>query len=332
MITLALIPVLSLPPSISLAQVASAFDARTQYTIVNTRLMNKGVESIKWTSYRSGHLWRQGSRYGLPDKTVSVFYLRGLQKFVEIDEPQPPVEQEFRVDRLLRPSVKPKIERNVLWRGRRVHRFVIRDNYMNTDKQTFDQEVIVDPKTSLPIQMTIMRDSRQWGDVWDYSFGTPPASVFVPNIPKDAKVFDSRKLRKELPALLGKGPVGAFLLDESRRLVALVDPQAAPQGIESTLRVAGAEGSLSGQMVLDLAPWSRPSGRKGADGLFTIGGRKWRVYHFFLPVPYWPRVDGLRKRTTTTGKLTIGEKTLAVKDVPVRQVGNAINLLSAFSD
>jgi hypothetical protein len=42
MITLALIPVLSLPPSISLAQVASAFDARTQYTIVNTRLMNKG--------------------------------------------------------------------------------------------------------------------------------------------------------------------------------------------------------------------------------------------------------------------------------------------------
>ncbi|MEZ0326453.1 MAG: hypothetical protein ACAH95_11150 [Fimbriimonas sp.] len=327
MLTLALIPILSLPPTLSLGQVAQAFDARTQYTIVNTRLMNKGAESVKVTSYRDGSLWRRGSEFHLRDRSVMIRFLPKYLNYVMLDEPEAPEQHEFRVDRLLRPGVKPVFQKGVMWKGRRVNRFTIHDTYRSTTLQTFDQEVIVDPGTNLPIQMTIMRDSGAWGDVWDYSFATPPASAFVPRIPAGARVYDNRVLRRRLPELLSESQIGGLIVGEANSLLLLTDAAELPAGkVQVSLRLSGAEGQLNG----DFSDWpwlSRDPGVMRAEDGIQINGRKWRLARFFLPVPDWPRVNGLRQRKATSGTLTINGKPIRFENVPIVRVGDAMALL-----
>jgi hypothetical protein len=330
MISLALIPLFLAPPSLSLAQVARNQAQRDQYTIVNTRLLTSG-DSFKITSYRGGNLWRRQSTYGLADQTVGIFRQAPYWNFVIFDHPRPAPQEEFRVDKLLRKGEEPKVERNILWKGVRAHRFTIHTTYRSGGEQPYDQEVIVDAATNLPLYMKIMRDKAQWGDEWVYDFSKPDPSVFKVKIPEDAKRFDHRLIRKQLEASVAPGPIGAILVDESRRLVLLVDSTNREPILPTwSLRASGIDGALTGnvsQMLLIRQVGQVVRNR----GAITIGHRQWIPVSFFLPVDGWPKIAGIFPLQRSSGSLTTGKGKTEFKDVPVIRAGDLNGLLAPYA-
>jgi hypothetical protein len=321
--SVALVALLSAQPALSLAQVARAQGAHAQYTIVNTRIMGKGHANFKTSYYRDGKLWRRGAQFGLTDRTVTVRRHEPLYNFVELDDPRPPVEDDFRIDRLLRHHVKPKIERNVPWNGRQVDRFSLSLTYRAGKEETFDQEVIADPKTHLPIRMTIMRDSGKWGDVWDYNFEKPPSTVWEPQIDPKAKVYDNRKLRKELAKKLVDAPVAGVLLDEFYRVVLLMDPNSARPSLGNVgATIEGISPELTGSFV-------DASSSVGAHGQLTLGGRQLRAISVGLPYDRWSELRPLRAAAKASGQLTIGARQVSFSDVPVVRIGQSLSFLSS---
>jgi hypothetical protein len=317
----------SLPPSLSLAQVAKAFDHHTQYTITNTRILGNGTK-IKLVTYRDGSRWRFQDSFGLPDRTVTIVSPPSGAKLVLVDDRHEPRANEFRVERLLRPGAKGNYERNVLWNGRRVDRFTVNATYRDSGRtQTLDQVLIADPKTKLPIQMTIMRDSAKWGDVWDYQFGPPPESVFNVEIPASAAVYDHREQRRKLPSQLVNGQVGGMIVDENRQIWILTTANVSPWA-QVQVKLEGTPLTLKGRMSKTIELGAKPHlGEQAVLASLGISGREWHVAMVQLHAEK-PQLEPLWNQKLASGSLTMGDMNVTFKSVPVIRTGSGYSLLS----
>ncbi|MEA2554146.1 MAG: hypothetical protein QOJ65_2322 [Fimbriimonadaceae bacterium] len=327
-VTIALIATLTLRPAVSLAQVAAAFDAQEHYTITNTRLMNGGTERTKNSTYRDGPLWRSlMNEYGLEDKTLTIRHYPPVINYVLVDSRRDPPTIEFRIDRLLRQGATPTVERNVLWNGRRVDRFRLKDTYRNYKVETYDQEIIVDPKARLPIQMTVMRDNGQWGDVWDYDFRRPPVSVFHVEIPKDAKVYNLPSQRKKLTGDVAKNRVAELIVGDEGSAIVLARPTGNKMLWLAELKIDGVDQPLRGSSAAFVRVRKRVVGQPAT---ISIGGRTWRVLQFTGTLPGSPSLQSLLSRKEISGTLTLDDQKIRISRAKVLRTGMAMALLRSF--
>jgi len=195
----------------SLGQVADRQAKQTHYTVIQTRFLGEG-RKIRIVSYRDGFTRKVEDPSGttFDDGTRAVTVRRTNSGFdVDIDDSKPlPTADQFSIGRLLRYGGKMGIQRGIHWNGIKVDRFWSHDTYRDQGKmQTYDQLLIVDAGSSLPLRMEVFRDNRSWGDTYDFNYGKPPASAMAFEIPKGAVVHDIREERTALKAQLKTGAV-----------------------------------------------------------------------------------------------------------------------------
>jgi len=220
---------LLLRPSLSYAEVVRHFQEQTHYTVTNTRIMSDGTRTKGFAIYRSGKLWRFGATYGLEDRTVKIRSHPPSMNYVLIDKRRDPPPVGFRPDQILWKGAKPTVDHNQSWHGRKVDIFHIKGTYIDRQEWNLTEELIVDPKTKLPIQDTTMRDSGQWGDMWSYDFHDPSPSIFEVSIPKDAHVYDLRLQRKQIENALKTHPTGALFVGDEGEVVVIAPTSSAPK-------------------------------------------------------------------------------------------------------
>jgi hypothetical protein len=329
-LTAFLVVTLSVPPAISLAQVATALELRTQYTVVNTRVLGGG-RKLSLPFYRDGDLWRSHDSYGLRDRTVII--VKGFEpaKFALIDERHEPRAKEFSIAKMMRRGEKVKTERNVLWNGRRVDRFSVKTTYRDSGRtQTFDQFVVADPKTGLPIRMSIMRDGGRWGDIWDYTFERPAPSVFQPTIPPDFKIYDLRAQRKELPSQLSAGQVGGVLIDEMNQLWVLTT---ASQTVwaPAKMKIEGLPTTFEGKLSDGFSLGEEPKiGARPHPATLRIGGKDWHAVVMQRNLQDRDLVQPIAKMKEVSGVFTIDGRTVEYKAVPVVHTGIVYQLMNTL--
>jgi hypothetical protein len=320
-LTAILVVSFSLPSAISVAQVAKAFDAHSQYTITNTRILGGG-KTFQVMFYRDGALWRRGNTFGLADRTLSIAYRPKKSNFAIVDERQDPPMSEFRIDHLLRQQVdKGQIDMNVHWNGRIVDRYTVHTSYGAGRTETYDQVLIVDPKTKLPI----MRDNASWGDIWDYLYGAPPAATFSPSIPPGTTVYDLRDQRKALTTKLQFGDVGGVVIDESRQIWLLTN--AGEAFSVANIRIEGI--ALNGRVAERTMLGSKPiMGSPAKIGSLRIGGTSWHVA--IVQAEDGQKLEPIWNARQASGTLDVDGKEIAFKSVPVIRTGSARMLLRPF--
>lgn len=327
---LAGILVLTMQPSVSLADVVRKMEQQQQYTI--TRNLFQGGKTYKtWRLLRNGQTWRRRDTYGLSDRTITFVDQKYPEfKYVDVDAPRTPTVDEFKPDRLLRPGYTPTVERNVQWNGRTVDIFTVEGTF-GKEPGGFKDQVIVDPKTELPIQATFkdFSDKVSAGAVTDYDFSPPPPSAFEPpTIPADTKVFDLVAQRKEVTAELARSH--CVVLVGARKYVAVLVPgmkdQALPKGWK--LKVDG----VGEPLELDFAPLIFVSANpEQATEINTvpIGGSDWMTGYYFYRLNSTLPTD-LIKRGNVSGVLIGGSSTSKLHDVKVIETGNLGELLTGF--
>lgn len=325
-------------PAISLAAVARAQNGNPHYTIVVHRKWGQNDElEQRQVFYRDGMLWRREDSllqqvYGLKDRTVAVMVRPPHFNFATIDEREEPGEEKFKVEEMLGPATESSVEKKYRWNGKEVIRFVASQR---TKNPVTKKELLVDPKTNLPIQMTVTGLNGRGREVYEYSFTPPPAAVFEPVIPQGAKVYDYRAQRRELVAYLAKNPEGAILLDEYGDLMLLAHPRENTlMGAMAELTIEGVESSLGGRVTSNADLKRVPMGTRGVPGMLSIGNRSWLVYRFTRfneSDPYEPiqRLAKLSKDDQARAKLVTDGQAVTLT-ARVFKTGRARRLLKNF--
>lgn len=313
--------------SVSLADVVRATHRQKDYTIVWTSI--RGKDRTVRTFSRSGPLWRSSSLYGsttgLADKTV-ILDPKGRFALVDLPRKGPVVEVD--VNLLLRPGVTPTVERGVLWNGRTVDRYTLDDmsqlgvSQVNGVTEISSEpgppkpvveELIVDPATKLPIRASVMWKDGSYGDVVDYDFQRPPASVFKPVIPPQVKTYDLAAERKAILAGLRESNGAIVMDDEESRRVYVITP-----GVDDVRRsqrrmfqIEGIAEPMKLQVLSFFAGHESLSfvdtGRQVTSKehyAFESGGKTWSV----CQVEDWSQdkgwADRLKKLGSISGKMT----------------------------
>lgn len=323
---------LGLRPTPSLAAVVRALRAQSQYT-VKTTLKQPGGRTV--TRYRNGALWRSAYGFGSADRTV-VFDPRN--RFVLIDSPREvaigETFAESNIDRLLNPNLKIKVEYGVLWHGRKVDRYLAHGvDASGGEPQSINQEVIVDPSTNLPIQMTL-KEGDNPTRIQDYDFSAPPASLFSVSIPPEMKTYDLVAQKRQIAADLAASKA-VIVVDEDDQFY-MLSPGAQDQSLfgPKIFQVDGLDEplKLNALVLLSLAHES-PTERYA----LPIGQKYWTVSR-----PNddegnlsWPKkilelqaIGGWLESARTTSQK--GDTTIQLGDVPVIRTGRARFLIESF--
>jgi|GEM_PF-6509900 len=225
---LALASLLLLKPTPTLAQISANQDKASQFTITNIRHLNGGA-TFKLIYMRSGELFATRmvdirgrattTFYSDAKNSIRILRIANGSTLVLKDDPIALEGKLFSVDNLLRPGIEPKRTHQSDWNGHDVEIYTLHDTYLAGRQQTFDQEVVVDRATELPIRDTVWRDNHQWGDEWQYEYG--PAQPQMPIPPANAKTIDLRDERRRVEQALSKGPI--LLTESVSNSVAYVD-------------------------------------------------------------------------------------------------------------
>jgi hypothetical protein len=195
---------------ISLAQVIAADEKAESITIVNKRIMgeDKGNGFTVTTKSTSGvtlsTVVRSGSKspesWGYSDKQNVIRYMDGY-KLAVFDAPGAPTRniRRLKASEILKDFKAAKVEKNFDWNGRKVIRFTYKAKLRTTD---VDEELLVDPKTNLPIRFISMRDNGSWGDEWNYDYSKLDAKALKPKISSETEVIDNRKVRAKMQEIV----------------------------------------------------------------------------------------------------------------------------------
>ncbi len=311
----ALAVVLTLQPSATLAQVAAAQTRVGRYTIINTRILNNG-QTFKVLTYRDGagraiYTDEAGKPElrSVMDGSRSVT-IRSFPRFqitdAEIDEPQPLATQDFDVKHLLREG-KAFSTKRVMRDGQALDEFESHSKYPGLHgAETYDQTVLADAKTHLPIRSEVFRNNHAWGDVWEYNYGPIPASIFDSNPPKGFKIYDLREERVALFQALKNGPV---ITVGHHNDVGILFPFEGTTA-KSTVHVDGLSEAF--QKTWQFIP--KP---------ITIAGKSWRLARIFFYPNLRSNVDSLGQLSTTSVEVD-GNK---VENVRVMNTADTGNLL-----
>lgn len=325
----------SMRPTLSLADVIRATEGQTQYTVI-TKFESPRPKTIH--SYRDGALWRSSYGFGLRDKTI-VFDPK--HRFVMLDAPRStPVSAswaESRIERILNPNLKPVVEHNILWNGRRVDRFTVDGVDRSTGEAiSVHQELIVDPRTKLPIHR-FSREEGTYPRITDYDFSAPPASVFEVSIPTDLKRYDLVAQKREIAKDLAESNA-VMVVDEDNHLYVLT-PGAKDQSlfVPKAFYIEGlAEPLPLEELVLTNITYEAPKERYA----LPIGEQYWTVSRSpFDPQNKLHWAERVQKLSQIGGRLdsarTTSQKedpTIQLHNVKIVRTGDAKFLLESFLD
>lgn len=314
-----LVIVATLPPSVSLAQVAQAQAGQNAYMVVNTRTLGDGKtftvaechdgarwsvhvrspgSSTEWVTVMDGH------------QTIAIGQTPGGQVYVERDTARPSSRRfSFDVQALLAQNGKPKVTRSISWHGRTVDRFEVHADYRDRGKkQTLDQIVIADAKSHLPLRVEVYRDHRSWGDTWDYEYRRPDERMFKVKIPASAQLFDLPQARARLQKSLVRG---ALIVDSMNvtRILFPVGPERSGLTLPVTIK------DQSEPFVAYLS--ARPAVGMPKPTIYRINNKLWQV----------ATVESLPIKASRTD-LTIADRKLT--NVPVFRALDASALLRPY--
>ena len=319
-------------PAASYAEVVHKLKEQTIYTISDSLVHNGKVERVIATRYRDGDLWRWATTFGLRDRTVMLCTTHDqlapegwITDYAVIDDRKPAPREQFQPEKLLWPDGKPEVRRNVTWNGRIVDIFHQLDTYEDESggKHSMDQELIIDPKTSLPIRL-VRTEETGYGDQFDFDYKTPPANVFEPDMPKSADVFDLRQQRQEVADLVAKGAQAVLFVGRkpwmgpySNVLMLPVETALDPQ-MAATLDIDGT-GSFSGQMG---GTWR--NGLHPEKEFTTMPINRRQFGPIIISDMTEKQVNALG--ATFNGKLHLNGKTQSFKNIPVVRTGAGMDL------
>lgn len=292
---------LALHPGPTYASVLQTFQAQTKYTITESIGIDDKLR-VPLRRYRDGNCWRSGVTLGLEDRTITF-----AGAYATIDAPLSPPQEEFQPERLLWQDANPTVERGSTWNGRKVDIF----------REGPDNELVVDPETMLPIQLTEVREGVT--DVWTFDFTAPPADVFKLDLPQGIPVYDLRQQRRQIAEKLAANPTGQAIFDESGTLV-LLTPSVGDYDkfAPAVLEANGSTHSGIAHPILEnrLHP-SSPF------RTVTINGREWTVSIL---------KDAHLSAPTLTGTIQIGPTTQSLKGVTLLKTGSALDLVLSFTN
>lgn len=319
--------------TVTLAQVIAA-DSRTRsLTVITRRIMGpeKGggftvTRRILGDMIRteaSGEMYFGKGNFAYADSTKSIRYLP-VFKLAVVDQPfksytaslKPP-----KITDMLKNFNAAKVENNVQWNGRTVTRFTYKAKLTNTD---VDEELIVDPKTKLPIRLISMRDNRSWGDEYSYDYSKIDPSVMTPIIPEGTQTIDQREERKGIEkAILGNPSVAP---------VVVVSPY------EVGVLVKRSELDAKNPFTVELKVGSMTTARQATRNLNMIGNLRIGTHEYGIASINDVNLDwaGLRTSDKASGELsiTVGtrRKTYKISNLPVFHGGEIYSLNRTFAD
>lgn len=196
---------------VSLAQVMAADAKADSITVVNKRIMgeDKGngftITTKTTKDIRSSSVTRYGASspesWGYSDQKEVIWYQAGLNLAVYDQPSRKSSTPRLTASQILKDFKAAKVEKNFDWKGRKVTRFTYKAKLRSTD---VDEELLVDPKTNLPIQFISMRDNGSWGDEWHYDYSKLDVKNLKPKIPTGTEIFDNRKQRVTMQNILAK--------------------------------------------------------------------------------------------------------------------------------
>lgn len=196
---------------VSLAQVIAADAKADSITIVNRRIMgeDKGngftITTKTTKDVRSSSVTRYGAdspeSWGYSDQKEVMWYRANLNLAIYDQPSRKSSTPRLTASQILKDFKAAKVEKNFDWKGRKVTRFTYKAKLRSTD---VDEELLVDPKTNLPIQFISMRDNGSWGDEWHYDYSKLDFKNLKPKIPAGTEIIDNRKQRVLMQNILAK--------------------------------------------------------------------------------------------------------------------------------
>lgn len=196
---------------VSLAQVMAADAKADSITIVNRRIMgeDKGngftITTKTTKDVRSTSVTRYGAdspeSWGYSDQKQVMWYRASLNLAIYDQPNRKSSTPRLTASQILKDFKAAKVEKNFDWKGRKVTRFTYKAKLRSTD---VDEELLVDPKTNLPIQFISMRDNGSWGDEWHYDYSKLDFKNLKPKIPAGTEIIDNRKQRVLMQNILAK--------------------------------------------------------------------------------------------------------------------------------
>ena len=324
---------------LTLAQVIAADEKAVSMTCINRRIMGDPKKSSFTTTTRevadvmtivvTSNSNPKGVMFGYIDRTGTVTVDTRFN-LVTLDNRQKLSSYAYRRPKLsefLKDFKNSKVEKDFDWNGRKVTRFTCKVVLNNTD---VDQELLVDPKTSLPIRFTNLRDHRSWGDEYTYDYSKLDPKSLKPSIPNDALIVDHAKLRTEIVKIASSSNASIPFLDSSPYQLAIplklsLLPKLGLTNFE--LRISTTNGAIE--------MYKGTFGRFGSSCIRLTGGddktsaKDFAVLTVDQLNPHW-KDDGFKDNVN--GSLIVNGKTYTFSKLPVIKSGFLPLLLQAFED